>query len=159
MPSGAAKLVDMMTLFPQRDILGYGNTHDQGKVLDLGTSIDGYGQLYITAFGMGWLARQTGYISSEEHEEKVAALNASLDEARAEITKLKDALEQVPLVAERMMENVRNAAIAAITDLGGFTDPGESDSGKETESDNGAPVEAAGGDNPAPRKSRRTNVQ
>lgn len=158
MPSGKAKLVNVMTLFPQRDILGYGNQHGQEPALDLGTDIEGYGHMYISAFGMGWIARQMGYVKATDADSTAGEVRLELAKAQERIAELEKQLLTVPDVAERMMESVRSAAIAAITDLGVFTDLRESDSGEETEASNGAPVEAAGGDDKAPRKSRRTNV-
>lgn len=158
MPSGKAKLVQMMTLYPQRDILGYGNQHGQEPALDLGDDIEGYGHLYISAFGMGWIARQMGYVKITEASTAAESLQKELNDAHARIAKLEEQLLTVPDVAERMMESVRSAAIAAITDLGVFTDQREKDGGEETQPDDGAPVEATGGDDKAPRKSRRTNV-
>lgn len=158
MPSSKAKLVDMMTLYPQRDILGYGNQHGQEKALDLGDDIEGFGHLYISAFGMGWIARQMGYIKISEADSAANDLQKELTDAYKRISDLEEQLGRVPEVAERMMESVRNAAIAAITDLGEFTDLREGNGGEETPANDGAPVEATGGDNPAPRKSRRSNV-
>lgn len=158
MPSGKAKLVDYMTLFPQTDILGYGNTEGQEPVLSLGYDIQDYGHLYITAHGMAWIAEQFGYLPGEKHANATGELSLLLEKANARIIELEDALNEVPLVAERMMENVRNAAIAAITDLGRFTDPGEGDGGEEAELDDAAPVGPAGGDGTPARKPRRSNV-
>jgi hypothetical protein len=158
MPSGKAKLVNVMTLYPQRDILGYGNQHGQEQVLDLGTDIEGYGHLYISDFGMGWIARQMGYVKSSQASVAVGDVQRELDEARKRIFELEQQLLTVPDVAERMMESVRSAAIAAVTDLGVFIDLRKGDSGKETKASNGAPVEAAGGDDTPSRKSRRANV-
>lgn len=158
MPSGKAKLVDMMTLYPQRDILGYGNQHGQEKALDLGDDIEGFGHLYISAFGMGWIARQMGYVKESEAGAAAEDLKKELAAARERIAELEKQLLTVPDVAERMMESVRSAAIAAITDLGVFTDLRESDSGEEDKAGDGVASEATGGDNKAPRKPRRTNV-
>lgn len=158
MPSGKAKLVDMMTLYPQRDILGYGNQHGQGKVLDLGDDIDGFGHLYITSFSMGWLARQMGYISVEEHTKRVNEIQATLSEALIKVTELEAQINQLPEVAERMMERVRDIAIDAISALGGFTGDEGNDDGKADRASDRAASQSAGGDDKAPRKSRRTDV-
>ena len=158
MPSGKAKLVDYMTLFPQTDILGYGNVEGQEMALSLGYDIPDYGHVYISANGMAWIAEQFGYLPGEKHANATGELSLLLEKANARIIELEDALNEVPLVAERMMENVRNAAIAAITDLGRFTDPGEGDGGEEAELDDAAPVGPAGGDGTPARKPRRSNV-
>jgi hypothetical protein len=157
-PSGKAKLVDYMTLFPQTDILGYGNTENQEPALSLGYDIPDYGHVYITAHGMAWIAEQFGYLPGEKHANATGELALKLERANARIAELEEILNEVPLVAERMMENVRNAAIAAITDLGRFTDPGEVDGGEEAEPDDAAPVGPAGGDSTPSRKPRRANV-
>jgi len=158
MPSGKAKLVDYMTLFPQTDILGYGNTEGQEPALSLGYDIQDYGHVYISAFGMAWIAEQFGYLSPKEYAKEVDKLISELEEAKATIVGLQEQIDQLPMAAERMMENVRNAAIAAVTDLGGLARVGKSNGGEAVEPDNGAPVEAAGGDDKAPRKSRRADV-
>ena len=158
MPSGKAKLVDYMTLFPQTDILGYGNTEGQEPALSMGYDIQDYGHVYISAFGMAWIAEQFGYLSPKEYAKEVDRLISELEEAKATIVGLQEQIDQLPMAAERMMENVRNAAIAAVTDLGGLVGPRKGDSGEEAESDDDAPVEAAGGDNKASRKPRRTDV-
>lgn len=158
MPSGKAKLVQMMTLYPQRDILGYGNQHGQEPALDLGDDIEGFGHLYISAFGMGWIARQMGYVKIADASTAAEGLQKELNDAHARIAELEKQLLTVPDVAERMMESVRSAAIAAITDLGVFTDQREKDGGEEAQPDDGAPVEAVGGNDKAPRKPRRANV-
>ena len=126
--------------------------------LDLGDDLEGYGHLYLSAFGMGWIARQMGYVKASDAAVAANDLQQELTDAYKRISELEEQLLTVPQVAERMMENVRAAAIAAITDLGVFTDLREADGGQETNPDDGAPVEATGGDNKAPRKSRRTNV-
>lgn len=142
MPSGKAKLVDYMTMFPQSDILGYGNTEGQEPALSLGYDIQDYGHVYLSANGMAWIAEQFGYISPKEYAKSTGELTSALKQAADKIAELETQIEQLPMAAERMMENVRNAAIAAVTDLGGFVSSRKGDSGKEAKPDDAAPVEA-----------------
>lgn len=134
MPSGKAKLVDYMTLFPQADILGYGNSEGQEPVLSLGYDIPDYGHMYLTAHGMAWLAEQMSYIKISKHEEKMLETQRKLNEANKRIEELEEELNKLPMGVERIMNGLRDLSVAAVADLGGIARPkrdndGETDSG------------------------------
>jgi hypothetical protein len=131
MPSGKAKLVDYMTLFPQTDILGYGNSEGQELALSLGYDIQDYGHVYLTAHGMAWLAEQMGYIKVSKHEEKMLDTQRKLNEANKEIEQLKEELNKLPMGVERIMNGLRDLSVAAVADLGGLARPKRDNDGEE----------------------------
>lgn len=137
MPSGKAKLVDYMTLFPQADILGYGNTENQEPALSLGYDIVDYGHVYLTAHGMAWIAEQMGYMKNSKHEEKMLESKNELIEANKRIAELEEQLNQLPLGVERIMNGLRDLSVSAVADLGGLTRPKRDNDG---EKDSGSPV-------------------
>jgi aldehyde:ferredoxin oxidoreductase len=137
MPSGKAKLVDYMTLFPQTDILGYGNVEGQEPALSLGYDVPDYGHVYLTAHGMAWLAEQMGYIRVTKHEEKMLESTSKLVQANERIAELEEQLNQLPMGVERIMNGLRDLSVSAVADLGGLTRPKRDNDGEEN---SGSPV-------------------
>lgn len=152
MPSAKTKFVDVMTLYPQRCVLtGYPNQRNQEQALDLGFDIEDYGHVYVSALGMGWLARQFGYVHQKEADANVDTVHEDLKAARARIKELEAAMSHVPQTIEGVINGLKQLSIDAITDLAGVTSPGESGTGtvdsedgtEEDSADNGAPVKTA----------------
>jgi aldehyde:ferredoxin oxidoreductase len=144
MPSGKAKLVDYMTLFPQTDILGYGNVEGQELALSLGYDIDDYGHVYLTAHGMAWLAEQMGYIRVTKHEEKMLDSTSKLVQANERIAELEEQLNQLPMGVERIMNGLRDLSVSAVADLGGLTRPKRNNDGEEDSGSTVSVSEATG---------------
>jgi len=120
MPSSNTKFVDVMTVYPQRCVLtGYPNSNKQGQALDLGFQIQDYGQVYVSALGMGWIARQFSYISQVESDEAVNVVHEDLRVARARIKELETALSHVPKTIEGVINGIKQLSIDAIGELAG----------------------------------------
>jgi len=129
MPSSKTRFVDMMTIFPQSCILtGIGNAKGQDKALDLGFSIPDYGQVYVSARGMAWLARQFEYISKEEAEEQLEEIHAELKTAKKRIQELQNALSHVPETIEGVINGIKHLSDNAINELAGVTSSGNAGS-------------------------------
>lgn len=158
MPSGKARLVDYMTMYPQSDILGYQNSRNQDKVLDLGFDIPDYGHVYLTAFGMGWLARKMGYISEADHAEKMAESEKTLVHLSERVKELEEQISQLPLGVERIMNGLRDLSVSAVADLGSIARAQRGNDGEANPAGDSAASSSTGGDNKAPGKSRRTDV-
>jgi len=153
MPSSNTKFVNVMTVYPQRCILtGYPNSQNMEPALDLGFAIPDYGHVYVSALGMGWLARQTNYISEKESDERVNEVHEDLRAARARIKELEEALSHVPQTIEGVINGIKQLSVNAIVDLAGIDghsepNPGIVDSEDRTESDSSdskPPVKATG---------------
>jgi len=120
MPSTRTKFVDLMTVFPQRCIIsGTPNSKGQEQALDLGFQIPDYGQVYVSARGMAWLARQFGYISPKESEEQLEAVHKELKKAQAQVKELRKAIAHVPETIEGVIHGIQQLSDDAIANLAG----------------------------------------
>lgn len=125
MPSSRTKFVDVMTVFPQRCVLtGYGNSKGQEQALDLGFQIPDYGQVYVSAMGMAWLARQFGYISQEEAEQNLESVHQELKAVKKRNKELQAALSHVPETIEGVINGIKQLSDSAVTELAGVTSGG-----------------------------------
>jgi hypothetical protein len=119
-----------MTVFPQRCVLtGNGNVKGQEQALDLGFQIPDYGQVYVSARGMAWLARQFGYISQEEAEQNLENVHQELKAAQKRNKELQNALSHVPETIEGVINGIKQLSDSAVTELAGVTSGGSADAG------------------------------
>jgi len=117
--------------------IGYGNVEGQEPALSLGYDIQDYGHVYLTAYGMAWLAEQMGYIRITKHEEKMLESTSKLVQANERIAELEEQLNQLPMGVERIMNGLRDLSVSAVADLGGLARPKRDNDG---EADSGSPV-------------------
>ncbi len=125
MPSAKTKFVEVMTLYPQRCVLtGYPNARTQEPALDLGFDLPEYGRVYVSALGMGWVARQFGYVPQKEPDKSVDTVHEDLRVARARIKELEEAMSHVPKTIEGVINGLKSLSVDAITELAGIDKPG-----------------------------------
>lgn len=121
MPSGKARLVDYMTLYPQTCIVtGYPNQKNQKQALDLGFDIPDYGHAYVSELGMAWLSRQFGYVSGEEAGGDVEKLKKELAEARERISELELSISRIPETIEGLLNGLKQLSVNTVNDLLGI---------------------------------------
>jgi len=121
MPSGKARLVEMMTLYPQSCIItGYPNKLGQKPALDLGFEIEDYGHAYVSELGMAWLSRQFGYVSPEDSTERITELENELASAYERITELELAVARIPESVEGILDGLKQLSLNAVNDLLGI---------------------------------------
>lgn len=156
MPSGKARLVEMMTLYPQRCIItNYPNERGQAPCLDLGFDIEGFGHAYVSQLGMEWLSRQFGFISEDDSNTKLAELASENDQLKIRIKELEASVSRIPETVEGILDGLKSLSVGAVNDLLGIVgDPGLPDAeNAEDGSGSDEPVaEAAGRNNKASRK-------
>lgn len=121
MPSGKARLVEMMTLFPQRCIItNYPNERHQKPALDLGFDIEGFGHAYVSHLGMEWLARQFGFITEDESNVKLAELAAENDKLHIRVKELEASVSRIPETVEGILDGLKSLSVGAVNDLLGI---------------------------------------
>lgn len=124
MPSGKARRVEMMTLYPQACIItGYPNSINQKPALDLGFDIQDYGHAYVSELGMAWLSRQFGYVSPEEATERIDSLEKELAEAYERINELELSVARIPEAVEGILDGLKQLSINSVNDLLGIVSP------------------------------------
>ena len=124
MPSGGAKRVQMMTLYPQSCIItGYPNSSDQKPALDLGFDLQEYGHAYVSELGMAWLMRQFGYVNPEEASERIESLEKELAETYERINELELSVARIPEAVEGILDGLKQLSINAVNDLLGIDVP------------------------------------
>lgn len=113
-----AKFVETMTSYPRRCVItGMGNTPDQGPVWDTNITINGYGRVYITQYGMRRLAKAFGYVPGPDFEAAKGELTGHLQGLAAENADLRERLTRAPDVIERLTHGLRELVVDALAEL------------------------------------------
>jgi hypothetical protein len=151
MPSGKARLVEMMTLYPQRCIItNYPNERTQQPALDLGFDIEGFGHAYVSHLGMEWLSRQFGFISEDDANTKLAEMAAENDQLKIRIKELEASVARIPEAVEGILDGLKSLSVSAVNDLLGIV-------GDSSVSDAENAEDGSGSDEPAAETAGRNN--
>jgi hypothetical protein len=151
MPSGKARLVEMMTLYPQRCIItNYPNERGQKPALDLGFDIEGFGHAYVSNLGMEWLSRQFGFISEDDVNTRLAEMAAENDQLKIRIKELEASVSRIPEAVEGILDGLKSLSVSAVNDLLGIV-------GDSSVSDAEDAEDGSGSDEPAAEATGRNN--